>query len=169
MGFDITGHKSRIADNWRGQYFGMSQSRNRVAQGRGGVIQVVLPYSNDTIEWPADPWGNPYVHYLLFMDYNGTVDFIFEPNQEPDYACAIVSYGRNQVPGCAELGEASQADLNAMRPLRLYTGSGTSADPYRMLAVTQYTQGMAQAYVDPTVTTAPGVSEPGSDDIYFEF
>lgn len=101
-------------------YYAFSQSRGGLNRGKGGIVKVRLPsgaqngaqddLSDSLVDWPADPWGNPYVLYLLKTtesEDDGTpVDpsepkarFIEEFKEAPDYLVAVVSYGPNGVPG----------------------------------------------------------------------
>ena len=100
-------------------YAAMSQARNRISQGRGGVVQVRLPsgagnqgkggigqdaVSDSLVEWPADPWGYPYVLYLLKVHrpaQAGTPEwrFVDSLDEEPDFMVAVVSYGPDGIPG----------------------------------------------------------------------
>lgn len=166
MGFALTGQIGRIMSDWHGGYFAFSGSRAGVTQGRGGVVRVVLPYANEEIEWPADPWGNPYVLYLLYINSEGTVDFILEPNQEPDFAASVVSYGPNRVVGSSP---NLTADLAVLEGARLYSGKGYTGDPYRLLNLNEYTLERARRYFDPQGIEGGAVTAPGSDDIYYEF
>ena len=139
-GFDYIGHPLlstilyRVKKKWNGPYFASSQSRNNIAQGRGGNCRVLIrmgagaelvgpflspcdPYANPF----RVPQGSPYVLYLLkvVVDENGNpqpdpnhdpeqgepqrfqYEFITDPLEEPAIA-AVVSYGRNGVPGGPE-------------------------------------------------------------------
>ncbi len=166
MGFALEGQRGRIMEEWNGGYFAMSQTRRNVAQGTGGITEVILPYSNETVSWPADPWGNPYVLYLLFMNSRGQVDFIFEPSQDPDFAASVVSYGPNRTVGGLPRAEIDSADLEALKAYRLYVNDRA---PFRMLGVNEFTREMARRYYDPGSITGGAVTVPDSDDIYFEF
>jgi len=102
-----------ISQNWKGPYFAMSQSRGNLSQGRGGFVNMVLPEfqsnpgGSDGFRWPADPYGQPYVCYMLSIDRDAQELFFINddatnganPTFKGDYINAIVSYGPNQVPG----------------------------------------------------------------------
>jgi type II secretory pathway pseudopilin PulG len=112
----------RVRTKWNGPYFAMAQSRAGVAQGRGGFVYMLLPTlptngPNNVNEpggfrWPADPYNNPYVVYMLDVvpgqtrlqlvtqvDATGTT---VEPTRKGNYANAVVSYGPNHFPGGEE-------------------------------------------------------------------
>jgi len=109
-------------------YFSMSQTRSGMNRGKGGVVKVRLPSLMQTangvpaqnelpgslVDWPADPWGNPYVLYLLkTKKKNGNDPAASQPAEEgwqnwqfvtqladpADYKMAVVSYGPNGYPG----------------------------------------------------------------------
>lgn len=97
--------------NARG-YFAMTQSRGGLNRGRGGVVKVRLAsgasgggqnsVEDSLVDWPADPWGNPYVLYQLKTNKGGEGPawrFIEKFNEPADYMIAVVSYGPNGVPG----------------------------------------------------------------------
>ncbi|MFH0793015.1 MAG: prepilin-type N-terminal cleavage/methylation domain-containing protein, partial [bacterium] len=105
MSFPLTGLTSRITANYAGPYFAMSQSRQGISQGRKGIVKMHFAGDPTTeINWPADPWGNPYVLYLIkYVPATGTsvgFRFINSPTEEPDVAL-VVSYGQDGLP---ELG-----------------------------------------------------------------
>ncbi|MCD6386480.1 prepilin-type N-terminal cleavage/methylation domain-containing protein [Candidatus Sumerlaeota bacterium] len=171
MGFDLTGIQQRIVSQWKGGYFAMSQTRNRIAQGRGGVLRVYIPGLNEPIDWPADPWGNPYVLYLLYLRGDDMPDFIITPTQEPDFFCAVVSYGPNHVPGGTD--KLSPSMKSTLEGLRLYEKTGNPQVPYLMLPLSGYSQReRALVFSNKYLTTlgqTPGIADPGSDDVFFRF
>ncbi len=171
MGFDVTGREQQLIEGWRGGYFAMSQSRGNITQGRrGGIVKAWLLEDNIAIDWPADAWGNPYVLYLLYLMPDGAPDFILTPSHEPDFFCAVVSYGPNRVPG----GETnmSAAQVDSLRQYRIFSDyTGTEAD-YTIFPVNSYTRNHALVYSNRYATflgNLPGITDPGSDDIVFEF
>jgi len=171
MGFDLTGIQQRIVSQWKGGYFAMSQTRNRIAQGRGGVLRVYIPGLNEPIDWPADPWGNPYVLYLLYLRGDDMPDFIITPTQEPDFFCAVVSYGPNHVPGGTD--KLSPSMKSTLEGLRLYEKTDNPQVPYLMLPLSGYSQReRALVFSNKYLTTlgqTPGIADPGSDDVFFRF
>ena len=98
-----------ITERWQtGGYFSMSQGRNNINQGRGGSVRMrVAPHVDAAVvDWPADPWGNPYVVYLLKVDETAAVAstrvfwrFTDSVSDKSDYKTMAVSYGPNGVPG----------------------------------------------------------------------
>lgn len=170
MGYSIATLQRSLKQTWRGGYFALSPTRNRIAQGRGGVVRVLLPTSGEDIEWPADPWGNPYVLYLLYMDSEGRYNFILSPTQEPNLFTAVVSYGPNKVPGGSET--ITPEKVGQLKPYRLYEDYREDLGvPYKMLSVTEFfsPNPKAAVYTDPPDTDEPGIIDAGSDDIIFEF
>ncbi|MCX7015454.1 MAG: prepilin-type N-terminal cleavage/methylation domain-containing protein [Candidatus Sumerlaeota bacterium] len=144
----------KILERWQVMgYAAMSQARNRISQGRGGVVLVRLPSGvgnqskggigqdslNDSlVEWPADPWGGPYVLYLLKVNrpaQAGTPEwrFVDSVDEEPDFMVGLVSYGPNGVPGMTwEKGNPSApwGDMRG-RPLNIVTQQQRDARLYR--------------------------------------
>ncbi len=167
MGFNLSILQSRILSNWRGGYFSLAGTRNRIAQGRGGTVRMYIPELQTDLPWPADPWGNPYVLYLLYVDNEGRYDFINSPVQEPNFFCAVVSYGRNKVPGGTEDTPSNDPVLSALRLYEPYQPA--QGIPFRTLTLTEYTPLRASAYSRPGDAVRPGIVDRGSDDIYYEF
>lgn len=107
----VTGGPSlftRIRDKWGGPYIGSSPSRAGANRGsRSGFIKMRLPDLPDDVEpvnWPGDNFGGPWLVYQLRHADNdpGTEvdgEFIERENEEADLLNAVVSYGRNHVPG----------------------------------------------------------------------
>jgi len=197
-GFDYIGHPltgstlNRIKTNWQGPYFASSQTRQNVAQGRGGNCRGRF-LSGDAKTYvllmPCDPYpnpfhipsGSPYVLYLLKIkkDANGDViyraaepdqlpkpmyEFITKPTDIPDLV-AVVSYGPNAVPGGPEV--LADAEKTRRKALRLYTESTD-------LKVADFELRRRAWYQDdPNNEKAMAffdlVKGPKSDDIYVEF
>jgi len=146
---------ARNRSNWDGPYFNMSQARDGVSQGRGGSVQMVLPEfaglssdpespANRGFRWPADPYTNPYMIYMLDLDLTQgpsvpRLRFVSERNAQDsslkgNYTNAVVSYGRNQYPGGGDevrpAAGANLGDLNTVGTgqwrFRLYYGNPAS-------------------------------------------
>ncbi len=123
---------SRIQNGWSGPYMGESFTRARSSRGgRSGLIKMRLPdvYEANTgnpaisiVNWPADPWGNPYVFFALKSgtDAGGNLVpyFIAKESEEGDYLNAVVSYGPGGCPGGNE--NTSAADYNTLFAGALY-------------------------------------------------
>jgi len=134
-----------ISERWQTMgYAAMSQARNRISQGRGGIVRVRLPsgkggktsdnrdigqdaLSDSLVDWPADPWGNPYVLYLLRVEKKPAAGtpawrFVTSLNEPPDFAVSVVSYGPNGVPGSTwEAKPGNPWGANQGRPLNVVT------------------------------------------------
>jgi len=124
----------RIQNKWAGPYLGASSTRNRSNRGKGGVCKMRLPDVYYTagvpvgpapttpdyslVDWPADPYGNPYMLYQFKsgLDTNNklTPFFLTGPTEEADILNAVVSYGRNGFPG----GTSETLDLFSNQYLR---------------------------------------------------
>lgn len=130
MGFATTGgilpqRIGQIVENWNGPYFNAAGGRSPLKTGtRGYYVQMRLPRAaanaplspwpiGPLLDWPADPWGNPYVVYLIhldkgvqdpkdpnkFLSQTATPRFVRSPYEEANYFAAVVSYGPNGIPG----------------------------------------------------------------------
>ncbi len=207
---------NRLANQWDGPYFAFSQQRAGVAQGRGGFVYMIFPDlpsqgpnsvgDSGGIRWPADPWNNPYVVYMLDVDPTTTpprLTFVTDtpvtggtaPDRKGNFVNAVVSYGPNQYPGGSEFnrldfgGDAS-VDSTGTGPfqLRLYRGRPEFRPPakgvitHRYLTLPELTAARANVWSSEHFTYVPaglqptdetgspiGITDPGSDDIVFEF
>jgi len=204
-GFEYIGYEvnqsptvaNRIISNWaKGMgspgYFSAGGGRRGLFQGRrGGMVkmeipveiyqQVVMP-TGQTVpiyDWPADPWGRPYVVYMLYQDGvtpDGlpNVHFLDKPTRAPNYALAVVSYGPNGIPGGPSDYDA--AYLAQGQQYALFTRDRTYPDQsdYRALRPDEYNDQRRDAwsYVKLRGEDPPsyiGVIDPGSDDIVIDF
>lgn len=170
----------RDVPDWNGPYMGVSPARTGAAQGIGGSIQMELagdaafPAESNIQTWPADTFGEPYMVYAMKWEFDagaGTyvARFIADPitafREAPNAVLAVVSYGKNRLPGMAP--EAETAD--ARRDLRLYTESTNPDARYRILRRGEMTQAMADVFAGDPDGRGPGITEPLSDDIAYEF
>ncbi|MBM3333628.1 hypothetical protein FJY63_03110 [Candidatus Sumerlaeota bacterium] len=188
---------SRVIKNWSegtqtAGYFALGQ-RAGLFQGRGGLVRMEVPTagynpvvlgmaeSQPIYDWPADPWGNPYVVYMLYLagvDFNGlpVARFPDSPMRKPNYAFAVVSYGPNGVPGGSE--NVPDTDRPLAQALRLYTQPTLAGARFRCLYPQDYSatvMGIAEARAKAwsfeklmglTGPLAyPGITDEGSDDI----
>lgn len=108
-----------IVNNWRPPYTAVSEARKTFSQGQKLLVKMRLPEPENVnfpnvpgmgdislVDWPSDIWGNPYMLYLVSSDpalvsQNNPLGLrlITNPGENPDYMCAVVSYGPNGVPG----------------------------------------------------------------------
>jgi hypothetical protein len=182
-GFEYMGHplsalETQIITNWKGPYSAASETRRKIARG-GGIVDMVIPESNETVAWQADPWGNPYVLYLVYIytDLSGrpVYDWIPDATTEPNYFCAAVSYGRNTVPGCSvdTFGQVPAAFQALAERQRLYVTLDKRLPLYRALTETDYNSerlaAISRAPLDGADGVMTGIRDVGSDDIVFEF
>lgn len=102
----------RILDKWDGPYMGVSQARQESNRGaQSGVVKMRIPNlagvlingaDISIVNWPADPFGNPYLLYQLKTHIEGSSNipyFLEKPDEAATYKNMIVSYGRNRFPG----------------------------------------------------------------------
>lgn len=187
-----------IRANWKGPYFSPAQSRTQVSQGRGGSKQMLLNIGGTfrgPFAWPADVYGTPYVVYNLNIDVNGGTpgELYFanqdaggtlevDPNKRGNFVNAVVSYGRNRIPG----GGETPPSLGNVENFRLFEPDPTipnidGPNPLRYLQQNQFTDARAEVwsttYAPSGVTFATdnnginpvGITDEGSDDIVFTF
>lgn len=106
-----------IESKWGGPY-GVKAQRN-LSQGQRSYVKMRLPDTLNVgafrglfqqqsgadislVDWPADTWANPWMVYHVTVDRqpNGSVRYrIAQPGESGDFFNAVVSYGRNRVPG----------------------------------------------------------------------
>lgn len=190
QGFDTVTNRvllprsQEILSKWRGPYFPSPQGRGLVATARAGVCKVRLPYqdrntpSAELYDWPADPWGNPYVVYLVksqTVNNAEQISWITSPFDEPVYFARVVSYGPNGIPGGAA-DELLPGGLKiAAEPYKLYIEED---DHFLMLTPDQYSKPVERvnalystkapfAYLKGTEFAGkiPGIMDIGSDDL----
>ncbi len=186
MGFDtLHGRAGSIYTKWAtgqsGQsYLPSSRSRSALAP-TGYTTRVLIPGSNVVLDWPADPYGNPYVLYTVDIDEDGYAAWPTSPTGRGNYQSLVVCYGRNGIPGGYDVTEPGRqitaADRDAVnQAYALYTPI-PSSDPryvnYQFIALraSEYTlprlDPMLGAY-SPGVGNLgqiPGIMENGSDDL----
>jgi prepilin-type N-terminal cleavage/methylation domain-containing protein len=210
-GFEYTGYDvntpatmtNRIIKNWvKGAgsqgYFSAGSGRRGLFQGRrGGIVKMEIPmdiYNPQVLpsgqalpiyDWPADPWGRPYVVYMLIRAGNQSsgLPLVRFPNSTTDiargniYALAVVSYGPNGIPGGPEDYNAATLAMGLSyclysRDDRLYPGPPGQSD-YRALRPQEYNAARRDAwsYVKLLGQNPPsyiGVIDPGSDDLIID-
>lgn len=182
MGYPIgIGLEATILSEWRGPYYSVSPSRRGVARAVGGIVSMLLPNTGIVSDWPADPYGQPYVLYLIRIDATGALDWVRSATDEANYFAAVVSYGRNRIPGYRGDTAIPPADFDRLKTERLYTEGGSGNDIYGRPRVAEFTALRADEYNDTrlralTKIGVTGISEdevgiidPGSDDIIYEF
>ncbi|NQU44757.1 prepilin-type N-terminal cleavage/methylation domain-containing protein [bacterium] len=191
-----------ITENWIGPYLPSSLQRQVIAPGYTGyhtTMRIPTPdaYASTgagsyvVLDWPADPWGNPYVVYLIRMETNpdGTVElrWLEKPTESPNFLAAVVSYGKNGIPGgpsnVSEVTPAMRNDAEAYKIYSKYAPAdaefqalddvGNGPDQYNATRLS----GLHNAAgwqklgfnVDGYLSQygIPGIMDPGSDDVVF--
>jgi len=175
-GTEVASELTRIvALKWKSEgYIGLAATRRGVgAMGRGGSVRMYDPRTQIIYkDWPADPYGNPYMMYVLDIPYVTSYNpvFITHPRDSARMVTAIVSYGPDKQPGGSkeELGP-TPIILQDRRPLRLYRESSLPNANFELLTIeelnsptTYFGHTRASAFKDL-------VSASGSDDIILEF
>lgn len=206
MGFDINQNPTlanRVITNWaQGKgapgYFSAGVGRRGMSQGRrGGTISMEIDINGYNppvappglqppvyvVPWPADPWGRPYVVYMIYQEgvdpQTGlpNVDWVDSPTRAPNFALAVVSYGPNGVPGGEPLWTAT--DLLQGQQWALFDKFGRTLpdqSDYRALRPSEYDRGRLEAWSHERILGEPsnalsyiGVIDKGSDDIVKDF
>ncbi|MGF1573969.1 MAG: type II secretion system protein [Sumerlaeia bacterium] len=208
----------RSKRDWAGAYISSAQTRSPVSSGQGGtramnVYQGISPNS-PPIEWPLDGYNNPWMFYSLHIDRtNPASPFLYfvteteadsnvantsDGSVDGNYVNAIVSYGRNNVPGGGDLfvpfGDIDGVTADSPYGLRLYSGNQDNLTAVLNL-YTAFTPGnplrgdagrrranawTAEFYSNAGYnvgdlslsndnSAAVGIIDPGSDDIVFSF
>jgi prepilin-type N-terminal cleavage/methylation domain-containing protein len=147
----LSAGRAKILADWAGPYLPNPRQRKMVAstasvgyytrmampnKDAGGalVMTATTPAdykakagSNIILDWPADPWGNPYVLYLVHLDTAADASpwWIASPSQSANYVAYVVSYAKNGFPG-GDSTIAEQGGTTDNDPLKI------SALPYRL-------------------------------------
>lgn len=172
-----------IKRDWNGPYLGSSFSRKNFNRGlRSGIVKMRLPelvgatenfqINNrdlSIVDWPADPWGNPYLLYQLrsTIATNGALvpSFPETVNDDPDWLNAVVSYGANRFPGGNEETPPSFAE-DTLLPGALYVEgdivAGGGADYTLKTAASTAFDGSA---IDPNLRLSNAVEAISTGDI----
>jgi len=207
-GFEYMGHPlsqqptliKRVITNWAQGfgspgYMSASEGKRGLFQGRrGGLVRMEIPmdvqgYDPITIpggqslpiyEWPADPWGRPYVIYMLWQegvraDGLPNVHFVDRPTRSPNYALAVISYGPNGIPGGNE--NVTAADIATGQSLWLFSRVDRAypdQSDYRCLRPSEYDPNRMNVYSYQRLLgvqnpNPPGITDSGSDDIVVDF
>lgn len=169
---------NRIKSKWGEKYMSGSMPDKRVT--------MVLAPGGQEVDWPADPFNQPYMAYLIKIDTpannpGGTPVIQWANDSVGDkanYFAGIVSYGRNKVPGYA-WNDTRAISQGAGR--RLYIEDATNARRFT-IGPPRFNQANLDAFIvsvpNPATTpdasnqwtgTPPNMRDAGSDDKYFEF
>ncbi|MCX7048847.1 MAG: prepilin-type N-terminal cleavage/methylation domain-containing protein [Candidatus Sumerlaeota bacterium] len=161
-------YNRRLQDNWNGPYWSQSPTNKSTAEGPAGMVEMQIPDRNNEVRrWPADQWGHPYVLYLMEQYEDTTanpatikVRFLQNPLGEPNFACAVVSYGADGMPGkqmaAGEAGrKISQLLYTELFPKRLY----------RMLSQADYNDVRMFGYSEKRFKTYGGYTNPLGYDL----
>jgi prepilin-type N-terminal cleavage/methylation domain-containing protein len=174
IGFDSPSiHASRVFEAWGGPYYPSSASRKSLTGGKGYSVRMQMPTNAVNgepviVDWPADPWGSPYVVYLLSNKSDG-LGWVTSPFMKPDYFAAVVSYGPDGIPGSPANGILSPDIRKKADDYKLYRKQG---EMFYALAPEEYNRNrlLALRMSDPDFGymgqgVAYGIQDPGSDDI----
>lgn len=165
----------KLRNSWKGVY--MTQNPDR-------LVKMVFNTESGqlTMPWPADPWGNPYVAYLIHTEKpvagrpNAVQKFLQNSGQDANYYAGITSYGRNTVPGLGDDAVNEPDKINQRKPLRLYQApDGTPPGTFFLLTPAQYTDDKMQVFLPSASGTTgydglgPNSLDKGSDDRVYQF
>jgi prepilin-type N-terminal cleavage/methylation domain-containing protein len=178
-GHNIGDLASRLQRQWKGQYLGINHEKmcKMHFTSTSGMTKA--------FDWPLDPWGMPYVAYLMETsgqvgtDGRHRVGFLPNAGTSPDYFAGVVSYGPNMVPGLKS--DATGTEIEARKPFRLYKTDNIAAPVtgylnFRLPTPLEYanpplsTFGAEMIRLDVTPNPAlPRIREANSDDRVYEF
>jgi len=158
---------------WRQNYLSSGGATDKIVKMHYSAGREII------LDWPADPWGNPYVAYLVKTIPANTRDnpsnvpkqsFLTRANDKANRFAGVVSYGRNKVPGQTL---DRKFDPTPRLGGRLYF-QPNAADPKNFTALqpAQYTDQHLSYLLDKSPNLAgegPYIMETGSDDRFFEF
>lgn len=178
FGLGAPNMRNRIESNWGEKYMAGSMP-DKFVNMRFPTNPGIPFGSGEGINWPADPFRQPYMMYLVKVEPPqgspaGTPAVIDWANDslgdKANYFAGIVSYGRNKVPGLK--WDAVPAVIQGRLAGRLYVEvpDATTGIPYFVFDPARHTPGRLDLFVNDTAT--PGefnIREAGSDDKYFEF
>ena len=175
-GTEVAGELARIVVlKWKSEgYIGLAATRRGVgAMARGGSVRMYDPTIREIYkDWPADPYGNPYVMYILDIPYVTRYNpvFITSPRQSARMITALVSYGPDKQPGGSreELGPTPILTQDR-RALRLYTESTIPGADYQLLTIDELNSPTIYGGYTRSLAYRDLVSQSGSDDIILEF
>jgi len=175
----------RIVREWEGPYLPNPAQRGLVSSGfKGYFTRMKLAGSNGVLNWPADPWGNPYVVYLLHLDpgANSAPRWVQTHTEKANYAAIVVSYGKNGIPGgSSDPRTILTADRTAAEGFLLFTRlTGNPNADFQALSPGEYgtrylalhnsagwnAAGYGGSYL--TNQNIPGILDPGSDDLVYQ-
>lgn len=173
--YPVEGVMNKLKLNWRQKYLAGTLPEKLVN------MQLPAPDSGITLDWPKDPFGSPYVAYLIKVDPSKplSVSFVESAGEKPNYFAGIVSYGRNRVPGGKDVNPEF-ADIEARYPYRLYRAldEGQRGNPqnrdFVLMSGDQLRNSAAALEqivrnTDEDIPADPGIRDNGSDDRYYEF
>ena len=177
----------RITQNWEGPYLPNPAQRQVVSSGfKGYFTRMKLAGSNNVLNWPADPWGNPYVVYLLHLNPgpNSAPQWVESPTEKANYAAVVVSYGKNGIPGgSSDPRTILAADRAVAEGYLLFTRlTGNPNAEFQALTPAEYWQparylalhnkagwqaeGFGGTYLPNE--NIPGILDSGSDDLVYQ-
>lgn len=208
----------RTKVNWAGGYISSAQSRNALSSGQGGtrlmnVYDGINPGA-PAVRWPLDGYNNPWMFYSLNVDRttpatpflyfvtetqaDSTVANTTDGSVDGNFVNAVVSYGRNNVPGGGDLFVPT-GDILGSTPdnpfgLRLYNGNqdntATTLNLYTSFSTGNPLRGTdgrkranawsrqfyqnagfnpAELSLNNDNSASVGITDSGSDDIVFSF
>jgi type II secretory pathway pseudopilin PulG len=199
MGFpdaQLSGNTGMVYNNWGkgGGYLSIGAERANLAAGgsAGYLCKMEIPdlgtSADKILTWPADPWGNPYVVYLIkAMDSsstdpvgpgavtsNGTVySWISKPQEVPNYKALVVSYGPNGIPGgyADERLNVPAGTTDALQDTyALFRRPTAPGGHFRALRSSElnvnHTRALSKDFGYAPGGGIPGILDEGSDDIF---
>jgi len=163
----FTGAVTGVLNSWRGPYDSLSE--NRIGTGMfvrmrltDQSLQSFQPTINTedmrVVLWPSDKDGNPWMHYCVVADSTVAnpannplgLRLIVSPDENPSYLNAVVTYGKNGVPGGGPDTQANDPNYfnNVLSKAMLYV-KGDVAGGTAQFSLKSFTSSFSQTLIDP--------------------
>ena len=184
---------NKVIREWREPFMGFTESRKRLSQGSRGMALMHISEDRDgpkTVDWPVDAWGNPYMLYEVVSQSvpsggNGSeyaLRFAL-PGENGSFLTAVVSYGKNGVPGGFLDNAAAgfiNSETNAIRDNGMpYIVNGPAEFTLRSFSGSSPLDANLERSILERITVPPnsqrygdgyrGIIDDGSDDIFWRF
>jgi prepilin-type N-terminal cleavage/methylation domain-containing protein len=172
--FFVGNLEDRLIRSWKGIYSSLNQTKLVRMTFQSAFESPTNPgfpagVTSVTFDWPADPWNNPYVVYLVKTNPGNppVPSFLENSGDRANAFAGVISYGRNGVPGLGDVPDPT--DRNARVPLRLFDQIDNFN--FRLFRPDELTQAQLDMILisDTPDPLRPRIREQGSDDRFAEF
>ncbi|MBN1868199.1 prepilin-type N-terminal cleavage/methylation domain-containing protein [Candidatus Sumerlaeota bacterium] len=180
----------KIIDSWQGPYLPSSRSRGLLG-ARGYTVRMRMPNAPadaEPLDWPADPWRNPYVVYLVkYFDPetgNYGLAWLESSTDAATYKALVVGYGPNGVPGgLSDQRKVTPARRVLAEDFKLYKAEGddfvaltrpeyefsnSGAVQNRLIALENGPGATYATIMGVAAEDFPGIIDDNSDDLFVD-